>query len=264
MALHASCRTGRGKSEKANRGRGLIAKLFPTYMGRLAGAFVVGAGLVGDHPAWADFAAGLTAFEAGNYAAAYTEWEPLAQDGDTTAQHNLGLLYLHGLGVPRDAEAAAAWFQSAADQGNAQAQADIGTLHLTGDGVRQSFTLALKWFLLAAQHGHAIAQFNLGLLYESGLGTERNVTEALRWYTASLQNGHDPAYDRLGDILAQMRFDGPLAPLAASPPPAPPAGEPGPLPAIPITPVIAEVLEPIPDASPTPPDRVHAKPKMSR
>ena len=258
MAPHAACRTGRGKLDKVSKGRGLITKLFPTYVGRLAGTLVVGAGLVGGHPAWADFAAGLTAFEAGDYAAAYTEWAPLAQDGDTTAQRNLGLLYLHGLGVPRDTEAAAAWFQSAADQGHAQAQADIGTLHLTGDGVRQSFTLALKWFLLAAEQGHAIAQFNLGLLYESGLGTQRNVTEALRWYTASLQNGHDPAYDRLGDILAQMRLGRPLAPLAASPPPAPPAGEPGPPPAIPIIPVIVEALEPIPDASPTPPDRAHA------
>lgn len=228
---------------------------------RFAGALAVSAGLAGGGPAWADFAAGVAAFETGDYTAAHAEWLPLARDGDAAAQRNLGLLYLDGLGVARDTEAAAACFRAAADQGNARAQANLGTLHLTGDGVRQSFPLALEWFLLAAEQGHAIAQFNLGLLYESGLGTERNVTEALRWYTASLQNGHDPAFDRLRAILSEMRYDRPATAQAAAPaPPALRAPEPGPPPAVPVAPVIAEALEPVPDALPVPPGRAPADP----
>ena len=38
----------------------------------------------------ADFQAGLTAYQKGDYTAAIEAWEPLAAAGDTAAQFNLG------------------------------------------------------------------------------------------------------------------------------------------------------------------------------
>ncbi len=44
-------------------------------------------------PAWADFQAGMDAYNLGDYTTAMQEWRPLAEQGDADAQYNLGLLY---------------------------------------------------------------------------------------------------------------------------------------------------------------------------
>jgi TPR repeat protein len=65
-------------------------------------------------PAWADFRAGLDAYNRSDYATALREWRPLAEQGDTHAQYNLGVLYLNGQGVPQDDVRACMWFSLAA------------------------------------------------------------------------------------------------------------------------------------------------------
>ena len=47
----------------------------------------------------ADFQKGITAYKRGDYATALREWTPLAEQGDTTAQFNLGEMYEEGLGA---------------------------------------------------------------------------------------------------------------------------------------------------------------------
>lgn len=69
-----------------------------------------------------DFDAGLEAARAGDYATALAEWRPLAEQGNVNAQHNLGVMYDFGRGVPQDVAEAARWYRAAADQGNVQAQ----------------------------------------------------------------------------------------------------------------------------------------------
>ncbi len=46
--------------------------------------------------AWADFKAGMEAYERGDYATALTEFRPLAQQGNAGAQFNLGQMYRKG------------------------------------------------------------------------------------------------------------------------------------------------------------------------
>ncbi len=48
-------------------------------------------------PAWADFQAGVDAYELGDYATALHEWRPLADRGVAEAQYNLGVLYARGM-----------------------------------------------------------------------------------------------------------------------------------------------------------------------
>ena len=57
-----------------------------------------------------DFGKGLAAARAGDFAAAISEWRPLADDGHAEAQFNLGALYEAGLGVPEDLAEAAGWY----------------------------------------------------------------------------------------------------------------------------------------------------------
>jgi uncharacterized protein len=66
----------------------------------------------------------------GDYAKALRLIRALANDGDATAQFNLGLMYVNGHGVQRDDSAAALWFRKAAEQGYALAQSNLGTMYL--------------------------------------------------------------------------------------------------------------------------------------
>ena len=52
-------------------------------------------------------------------------YQEAAQQGDTAAQNNLGIMYANGWGVEQDYEEAVKWFQKAAEQGHAEAQDNL-------------------------------------------------------------------------------------------------------------------------------------------
>ncbi len=101
----------------------------------------------------ADFAAGLRAYQSGDYVTAANEWRPLADAGSAAAQFNLALLYLDGHGVPQSYEQAVEWFLRAADQGYAKAQDDLGLLYEKGQGVHRNYVRAHMWFNICAASG---------------------------------------------------------------------------------------------------------------
>lgn len=68
------------------------------------------------------FEDGLAAYGRGDHAAATHLWRPLADQRNGLAQHNAGLIYQSGRGVPQD-DAAASWYQKAADQPTESARA---------------------------------------------------------------------------------------------------------------------------------------------
>jgi len=69
-------------------------------------------------PARADYAAGLAAYQRGDYAAALREWRPLAEQGHALAQLQLGVMYYVGRGVAKDYTQAVRWYRKAAAQGS--------------------------------------------------------------------------------------------------------------------------------------------------
>ena len=73
-----------------------------------------------------DFDKGLSAYHAGDFATAMKEWKSLAEDGDRSAQFNLGVMYDYGQGVPQGYKEAINWYTLAAEQGNAKAQTNLG------------------------------------------------------------------------------------------------------------------------------------------
>lgn len=115
------------------------------------GAFTA---LVAAVPAWADFQAGLDAYQKGDYVAAAKEWQPLAGQGDAVAQYNLGLLYLDGHGVPESLATAVEWFRRAAEQDYAPAQHNLGAMYGSGHGVKRDYIQAYKWLNLCAAKGN--------------------------------------------------------------------------------------------------------------
>ena len=111
---------------------------------------VVGLGLMLATPAWADFQAGVDAYNRGDYETALKEFRPLADQGDAEAQLNLGDLYHFGF---LDNKEAAKWYRLAAEQGNAEAQSNLGLMYENGQGVPQDYVLAHMWVNLAASQG---------------------------------------------------------------------------------------------------------------
>jgi TPR repeat protein len=111
----------------------------------------------------ADFSAGLTAYQNGDYVKAINEWRPLAEQGVAAAQFNLGLMSLDGRGLPQDYTEAARWFERSAEQDYGKAQLNLGALYGVGKGVKRDYVQAYKWLNLCAAKGDAkcVAQRDL-------------------------------------------------------------------------------------------------------
>ena len=105
--------------------------------------------------------AGFAALQNKDYSSAYNIFQSLAQQDNTAAQYELGVLYHRGLGVDRDVVRASQWYTRAAEQGNMEAQYRLGNMYLMGEGVRQSDSEATYWLEKAAQQGHTDAKHNL-------------------------------------------------------------------------------------------------------
>ncbi len=127
-------------------------------MKRIAMAAVLLVMLVG--PARAGFDEGVIAHERGDYETALKEFRPLAEQGSTSAQSNLGTMYENGYGVPQDYAEAVKWYRKAAEQGYASAQTNLGTMYAKGHGVTQDYVQAHMWFNLAAAQGNAVGRKN--------------------------------------------------------------------------------------------------------
>ena len=67
-----------------------------------------------------------------------------------------------------------------AEQGDASAQYNLGVRYATGRGVPQDDAEAVRRYRLAADQGDANAQFRLGQRYGTGLGVPHNDAEAVR------------------------------------------------------------------------------------
>jgi len=92
----------------------------------------------------------VSAYERGDYATAFRLMKPYAEKGDAKAQHNLGVMYDYGRGVPQNYTEAMKWYRRAAEQGLPEAQVNLGVLYYDGRGVPQDYVLAHMWLSLAA------------------------------------------------------------------------------------------------------------------
>ena len=81
-----------------------------------------------------------------------------AEQGDATAQFNLGVMYAKGEGVPRDDTEAVRWYRGAAVQDHADAQLFLGGMYAAGRGVLKDSVVAHMWFNIAGANGNEIAR----------------------------------------------------------------------------------------------------------
>jgi TPR repeat protein len=123
-----------------------------------------------------------------------------ALEGDANAQCRLGLMYEHGVGVPRDLAQAVAWYKRAAAQGNANGEYDLGLMYQYGTGVQQDYAQAITLYRQAAEQGHAEAENNIAVMYRRGLGVQQDNAQAFTWYQKAAAQGNAPAESNLGEM----------------------------------------------------------------
>lgn len=104
-------------------------------------------------PGYAQTDAGNEAYERGDYATAFKLWLAQANDGDSSAQYNVGVMYQLGQGVQKDMSEAAHWYRLAAERGVREARVDLGTMYANGTGVTQNVIVAYILFDLAMTQG---------------------------------------------------------------------------------------------------------------
>ncbi|KAJ3334713.1 hypothetical protein HDU93_007381, partial [Gonapodya sp. JEL0774] len=129
-------------------------------------------------------------------------YRKLADQGHSDGQFNLGVIYLNGHGVQKDEAEAVKWFRRAADQSNASAQYGLGMMYANGQGVPKDHGEAVKWFGKAAEQGYADAQNGLGFMYENGQGVQKEEEEAVKWYRRAAEQGNRAAQFALGLIYS--------------------------------------------------------------
>ena len=133
-------------------------------------------------PATAEYAAGLQAYNAGNFETAILELQPLVERGHSGAELMLGVMYLRGQGYRQDEGLAAVWMYKAARKGEAGAQLVLGSQLLYGRGVRRNVREALMWLSLAGESGVDSVAAQAAIYRDDAIRflSPREVEEALR------------------------------------------------------------------------------------
>lgn len=144
------------------------------------------------------------AYERRDYKSALAEFRALAEKGDVEGQMMTGWMYSQGLGGPTNFSEGRKWLErAAAVDGNpagAKAQHDLGVIYENGIGVPRDLRQAAAWYLRGAKNGDPSAQSNLGTLYLDGQGVERDLVKGIRWLTAAAKQGDAQAYVNLGKV----------------------------------------------------------------
>lgn len=124
-----------------------------------------------------------------------------AATGNGFAMHDLGRMYLSGLGCSEDEAAAQEWFVKAycafLHEVQTAKQTDyfqyrIGKLFSFGYGVEQDYAQAAAWYEKAVAKGNPFAAYSLGSLYRRGQGVAQDDEKAFSLYRMAAEHETKP------------------------------------------------------------------------
>jgi uncharacterized protein len=154
----------------------------------------------------------------------------LAEQGDPSAQAELGYLFAVGLGVAQDDKAAAHWYQQAALQNITHASMAMAAMYALGRGVPRDDQAAFYWLLhsrnlqlladayacglgivqdfeharqlyeIEADRGNRDTQYQLGTMYLNGCGIPLNDELAHKWFEKAANHGHPEAQIAMSEM----------------------------------------------------------------
>jgi TPR repeat protein len=132
----------------------------------------------------------------------YELWEEFklmekANNGDASAQHELGIRYFLGRGFGVDTVKSAYWIQKAADQGLVMANYNLGIFLNNGWGLPWNPFKAFEHFQYAAKEGMPEAEYVYASILTDNLVTPQNWSEAYKWMKKAADAGFQPAKEAL-------------------------------------------------------------------
>ena len=141
-----------------------------------------------------------------DHKAAYRLFMEEALSGNALAMHDLGRMFMDGIGVDADADQAQIWYAKALSafqtverqRPNRYVEYRIGKMYAGGLGTEQDDAAAAKWFSQAAEQGYQYAQYSLAGLYSRGKGVPQDDAKALELYTLAAAQGFPYAAWELG------------------------------------------------------------------
>ncbi|KAI1487999.1 hypothetical protein F5X96DRAFT_647558 [Biscogniauxia mediterranea] len=101
--------------------------------------------------------------------------------GDAQSQWGLGLMYLHGYGVPKNIPRATELFKASADQDFSLAHVALGALHLD-QGTPDDLKIANSYFEAAVRWANIEAQYYLAEMIHHGAGQDKTCGMAMAYY----------------------------------------------------------------------------------
>ena len=137
----------------------------------------------------ADLDSAKRAYQDKDYAKAFKEVTPLAEQGDPGAQSLQAKMYWAGQGVVKDTDRAVKLFKLSAAQGNSDAQFFLGSWYLLP---RRDVAEGAKWLRLSAEQGNQDAQWLLGKAYlEGDKDLPRDPVQAELWLLLAADHNLD-------------------------------------------------------------------------
>ena len=135
------------------------------------------------------------------------EIQKKAENGDVYCQHEMGVNYQYGYGVPVDKQKSLEWFQKAAENGNHESIRALGIIYESGIGVEQNLRKAFEYYVCAVDKGNIKSLEKLSDFYRRGIVVAKNedkAKELLEAFVIQLQKqaqkGNTDAMWRLGQI----------------------------------------------------------------
>ncbi len=127
--------------------------------------------------------------------------EAEAKAGNGLAMHELGKMYLSGLGCDKNEEVAQQWFSAAmtaflkmesTEKNKDYWQYRIGKLHSYGYGTPQDYEQSAAWFTKAVAANNPFAAYALGGQYYRGQGVEQDSQKAFAHFLAAATHESKP------------------------------------------------------------------------
>ena len=109
-----------------------------------------------------------------------------------------------GEGVAEEKVEAARTIRLAAEQGESTAQFNLAMMYATGEGVPEDYVQAARWFRLAAEQGHVLAQALLGAMYNTGEGVPKDELDAYAWLSIAAAQGNTTAKEHKEFVAEHM------------------------------------------------------------
>lgn len=174
----------RGAGEKDPIISHLIAELGPTNMARKRWLLPLTVTCLVSLQSWADFESAAEVYRMRDYAAAFEQFLPLAEQGDHRAQTVIAMMYKFGEAVKQDKLESFKWYSKAAEQGYPPAQFQVGEMYATGVGVEMDMAKAIAWLSRAADAGFGQANDRLSELNAGGRPAEPAREDPIPWSQA--------------------------------------------------------------------------------